>query len=70
MHRIGGQHLIPGKKYKQINVEIDRKEVSMAKRKNRINNQQIIYILPGPEPMLKNVNIKTNTLNRTFSYLL
>lgn len=48
MHQIKSEEM-----YKQTAIESDLKEVSVAKRKNRNNNQQIIYVMPGPDQWLK-----------------
>lgn len=49
MHQIENENLISEKTYSQTAIEHDPKEVSVTKRKNRNNNQQIIYVMPGPD---------------------
>lgn len=46
-HRIDSEHLSE-KMTEHASVHIDRTDVSMAKRKKRNSNQQIIYVMPGP----------------------
>lgn len=50
MHQIETENLISANGYKQNAIEHGQKVVStVAKRKNRKHNQQIIYVMPGPD---------------------
>lgn len=53
--QVDNEHLPANTNKHILNGQNDRTDVSMTKRKNRNNNQQIIYILPGP--VIENVNI-------------
>lgn len=53
--QIDNEH-IPVNLYKHSSVDYEYTNASMAKTKNRQNNQQIIYVMPGP--MTENINTR------------